>query len=327
MSVSIATTRWLRRYYLLLLVAKSWAHPDDLDAMNVFTVNSNFQEEKTLTEPCTALVKEIMSNVDRANLQCLTPSGMLYTIPHVDKEWIQQKQSAEELFSGETMLDIPPNTLIDMETQTLQLDFPPKLVNTIVVDELFRKRRRLLTRAKASGRKTVLVIRVQASNRATSLSETQLASDVFGDNGDVNNLRSQYMACSYNKLELSKAADRNGRSTNIRNGVVTIHSGTSTSVGDGNMLNALYTQIRHQFSTDLSNLADFVMFCLPPGTMDQRDIAYAWMNDYRSVYNDVHCSHVSTQMHELGVRYFSKTFGAHKSSFAHTFLVNFFTLA
>jgi hypothetical protein len=144
---------------------------------------------------------------------------------------------------------------------------------------------------------------VQATDGATSLSASQLASDVFGDNGDVNNLRSQYLACSYKKLEFIKAQGRQGRSTNIRNGVVTIHSGTSTSVGDTNMLNALYTQIRHEFSTDLSNLADFVMFCLPPGTMDERDIAYAWMNDYRSVYNDIHCSHVSAQMHEVGVRY------------------------
>jgi hypothetical protein len=30
------------------------------------------------------------------------------------------------------------------------------------------------------------------------------------------------------------------------------------------------------------------------------DVAYAWMNDWRSVYNDDVCSTVSAQMHEVG---------------------------
>lgn len=306
---------------MLLLASTIWAHPEDVDGVNGLTINAIVQEENKLTEPCTALVKEIMSGSDRADLQCLTPSGMLYTIPHVDTQWIREKQSAEELFSGETMLEIPLHTLIDMETLTLKLASAPKLVNTIVVDEGFRNRRRLQTRARASGRKTVLVIRVQATNRATSPSESQLASDVFGDNGDVNNLRSQYLACSHNKMEFAKAADRDGRSTSIRNGVVTIHSGTSTSVGDRRMLSALYGQLQNQFSTDPRNLADFIMFCLPPGTMDERDIAYAWMNDYRSVYNDVHCSHVSAQMHEIGVSYPKESVGDVKCRLSHVLLL------
>eukprot|EP00980_Cylindrotheca_fusiformis_P015406 scaffold4335_cov119-Cylindrotheca_fusiformis.AAC.9 len=308
--------------YLWLLLATTttvWAHPLDEAKNNtpeVVTVvvdskvqssSSSSSEEQTvvlLTEPCTALVKEIMADVDRAKLQCYTPNdGMLYTIPFVETAWIRQKQNEGLLLSGETTLDIPPNTTwIDVNTQTLQLDAPPKLVNSVVVVEesVRRNRRRLATRNKASGIKTVLVVRVQATNRATTKSEAELADDIFGDQGDVNNLRSQYSACSFNKFIISKAKDRNGRSAKIRNGVVTIHPGMATNVGDDRMLNAIYSQLRTQFSTDPTNLADFIMFCLPHGTTDIYDIAYAWMNDHRSVYNDIHCSHVSAQMHELG---------------------------
>jgi hypothetical protein len=306
MCVSSAA-RWVCRCSIFFLVTRSIASAVD----SQYTI---------LTEPCTAVVQEIMAEKDTASLQCVTPSGMDYNIPLVDTAWIIQKELSAELFSGETLLDIPANTLIDLKTQTLLLDSPPSLVNEIEI----RNRQRHLT--KATGVRTVLAVRVRASNSETSISEAALASDVYGGDGDLVNLRSQYLACSHGKLDFRKAADRNGRSTRIRNGVVTIAVSIPTGVGDQNMVNAINTELNRQFLTHSANLANHVMYCLPPGTTGR--IAYAYINGYRSVYNDKYCSSASIQMHEIGVRLGSITFSARKNRpLAHTSLATFFTIS
>jgi hypothetical protein len=274
---------------ICVLAANSYVRSDS--DINIFASES---EVVILSEPCIAVVKEIMSFEDTAELQCSTPSDLVYTIPHVDTAWIRQKETSGELISGETLLDIPPNTFMNEKTQTLLLDAPPTLMNDIE-DTGIRKRRHL---AVTAGVKTVLVVRVRATDRTTSSSEAQLASDIFGDNGDQINLKSQYNDCSFGKLEITKAADRNGATTKIRNGVVTISPGVSTSVGDQKMVNAISAKLAKEFSTAASNLADHVMYCLPPGTFN--GLAYAYLNGFRSVYNDSWCSSVSVQVHEMG---------------------------
>jgi hypothetical protein len=238
-------------FFIMLKIAL--ARPAE-DRMVVITEK---QDQRLLSEPCTALVKEIESlKVDGAKLQCSTPSGMLYNIPYVDTQWIRTKQLTGELFSGKTQLEIPPYTQIDLHSQILMLESPPKLVNAI---EIHRPRRQRNLQ-QVTGTRTVLVVRIQATNSATTASEAKLASDVFGDDGDdVNNLRSQYLACSYGQLEFTKTADKNGADTNIQNGVVTVDVGVSTNVGDDTMINYVNAELLNQFSTEAENLADHVM--------------------------------------------------------------------
>ena len=289
---------WLSRccvFLIAMIVGTSNARP--ITDVILFTSLKN-EYNNELKEPCTALVKEIEGEGDMAVLQCSTPSNKLYTIPYVNTEWIREHQLSGELFSGETELDISRGTIIDPVTLTLTLQDPPRLINLVDIEnELARKRRRMQA---TTGQKTVLVVRIQATDAVTSLSAVQLADDVFGDNGDVNNLRSQYLACSHGKLEFNKAPDRTGVSTSIQNGIVTISPGVATSVGDDLMVDYAITELQNQFSTNAQNLADYIMLCLPPGTMPALGVAYAWMNDFRSVYNDEVCSHISAQMHEIG---------------------------
>ena len=47
-----------------------------------------------------------------------------------------------------------------------------------------------------------------------------------------------------------------------------------------------------------SQIADHVMYCLPPETMS--GIAYAYKNSWNSVYSNEWCNYVSGQMHEIG---------------------------
>jgi len=149
------------------------------------------------------------------------------------------------------------------------------------------------------GEKTVLVVRVQASNAITSFSEAYLSDSVFGNGNDPVNLSSQYSACSANKLNFTKANERTGNSTNISNGVTTITVTTSTSQGDEVMRNAISAELASQFAVSSPELlADHVMYCLPSGAMSSR--AYAYMNSWLSVFNDASCTYYSVQMHQIG---------------------------
>lgn len=182
---------------------------------------------------------------------------------------------SHELISGVTQIDLPHDTLIDLETQTLVLDSKPVFRNLQHTAKDPITRDELDTANKALGTKTVLVVRVEAEDTATSLSEGKLANDVFGDGGDPLNLRSQYLACSDDKFELTKAWGRQGVSTNIQNGIVTVTlAGLSKSAGENTFLNAINAELQSQFSTSMKNLANFVMICLPPGVMNAGDIAY-----------------------------------------------------
>ena len=136
----------------------------------------------------------------------------------------------------------------------------------------------------------MLVVRVIASDGSTSASDTALSNSVFGNYVDSVNLSSQYAACSHNKLEFVKAADKAGDllTNSIRNGVVTVTVNTALADGHAAMRNAITHKLNSDFKVSNPNqLANHVMYCLPSGTMN--GIAYAHVNNW--------CTYVSAQMH------------------------------
>lgn len=146
------------------------------------------------------------------------------------------------------------------------------------------------------------------------------------------NLKSQYEACSFDKLKINKAADRtasvngkadivNGKykllkilllliSTNhslyisvtttyTQIGATTVQVTTSTSETDSVMRPAITEELKAQFGvTNPNQLADHVMYCLPANTMG--GIGYAYINSWNSVYSNEWCTYVSIQLHEIG---------------------------
>ena len=79
----------------------------------------------------------------------------------------------------------------------------------------------------ATGKKSVLVVRVKAANSETTDSELRLSDSVFGNGFDGSTdpvtLRSQYKACSYGQLEFEEAENKDGTNINIRNGTSYVH--------------------------------------------------------------------------------------------------------
>lgn len=84
-------------------------------------------------------------------------------------------------------------------------------------------------------------------------------------------------------------ADAYDATTDIVNGVVTIQVDdiVASPESDGIMQNAVTAKLTEVFGTSPNNLADHVMYCMPPGVIGF--IAYAYVNSWNSVYNNDWC--------------------------------------
>ena len=123
--------------------------------------------------------------------------------------------------------------------------------------------------------------------------------EIFGTDGDQVNLRSQFKACSFDKLDFVPANEKSITGVVVSNGVISIE------IPDI-ILNAerrnIYRAAKWKAASvlgDLSSQYNHVMFCLPPGTAGDW-AAFVYIDSYVSVYNDDMCSHPTVQMHEIG---------------------------
>jgi hypothetical protein len=185
---------------------------------------------------------------------------------------------------------LPANAVIDDATATITLPNSnggggarhlegdadvPQAENTITEDQernLAELRRQL---AVVTGDKSVLAVKIIASDGQYGFTPEHLECKVFGTNPantctDSYNLKSGYGACSFGKLNIVKAANKasgNSFVSDVSNGVVTVTlPTTSTSQGDGTMRNAVTTALNNAFGSATS-LANHLMYCLPPNTM------------------------------------------------------------
>lgn len=122
-------------------------------------------------------------------------------------------------------------------------------------EDLFGRRRLAQT-------KTVLVIRVVASDTEVASTEEQIAEDVFG--GEVT-LGSQYTDCSYGELNFVATSDHNDLFGD--DGVMTVAitqqaNGTTRS----SLKNEAISTAEDLLEADLEDVADHIMICLPPGS-------------------------------------------------------------
>ncbi len=118
--------------------------------------------------------------------------------------------------------------------------------------------------------RTVLVVRVIASDKSTTASSTTLSADVFGTGKEISavSMSERFRSCSYGETLMTPYNGRAPSGVIIQDGVrevviATSVNGISSSVVHNTVVNALKSQL------GISNLAsefDHVMLCLPPGT-------------------------------------------------------------
>jgi hypothetical protein len=90
----------------------------------------------------------------------------------------------------------------------------------------------------------------------------------------------------------------NDGTTAITAGVVDVKVDLSVAAGDSIIRNAVTTKIDSVFGvSNPYQLANHVMYCMPPGVMS--GFAYAYINSWNSVYSNEWCNFLSAQMHEV----------------------------
>lgn len=265
--------------------------------LHLIHVTLQFMRKKTkkFNKECTAIIGDKYPN--GRFLQCLTPDGMIYKVDGINDDFIVDNFDNGPFLSGQTKLVFSDKPIVKKFTGTIVSTSLPTLQESTsnrVAGMQVSASNRVAGRSTTNTR-TVLVVRVIAKDRSTSFSEAALSDKVFGMNGDSVNLKSIYASCSHNALNF-EPAQRSG----ITNGVVTVSvKKIKTKKGDTKMNNAITSELNRMFGVSSpSQLADHVMYCLPPNTM--RGIAYAYINNWLSVYNDDWCTYPSSGVHELG---------------------------
>ena len=129
------------------------------------------------------------------------------------------------------------------------------------------------------GNKKVLVI-----HETRNTFSNEVASDsIFGTIDDPVNLVSQTAACSYNQLTYSKY---DGGNSLVKEGVLTV-SVPSESVGAPHygFTTLMLNEAKRMLGvTELTDIVDYVMVCVPPGTVEGTSGwgAYANINSWLS---------------------------------------------
>mmetsp|Transcript_13479 Transcript_13479/g.21016 ORF Transcript_13479/g.21016 Transcript_13479/m.21016 type:complete len:252 (+) Transcript_13479:207-962(+) len=140
------------------------------------------------------------------------------------------------------------------------------------------------------GTKRVVVLHIETQDSTPPLFCQKL---FFGMGNETMSLRSQLDACSYSQLDIapSTGADIVGGVYKIK-----LDQKTQSDDKDGKQItNTALDQLRTKFGNNLRDTFDHVMVCVPKGA--KPFIAYAWMNDYLSVYYDTWCQSLSAKMH------------------------------
>lgn len=112
----------------------------------------------------------------------------------------------------------------------------------------------------------VLAVRIIANDSSTTSSVTQIGDEIFGNNGDVVNLRERFQACSYGELLMEPFSGTLSNGQSIAGGVVEISVNINVNgADDGVVVDSTVAALESVYG-DLPSQFDHVMLCIPPGT-------------------------------------------------------------
>lgn len=169
------------------------------------------------------------TKTSKNSLICGTANGNHYEVAGVSDEIIQAKKHL--IMNGEIELSIPKGAYLNTATATLKM---PTMSKT---NQFFKEKRgmrytdgddtkSLFDRGATlavTGTRSVLVVRVVASDVAPSLSEATMSNSVFGNGADGTDdpvtMKGHFNTCSHGQLNFVEADDRDGETILIRNGM------------------------------------------------------------------------------------------------------------
>jgi hypothetical protein len=128
--------------------------------------------------------------------------------------------------------------------------------------------RKLKTADYSSGgvSRTVIAVRIIASDVATTSSATEISDNIFATDGDSVNLKTRYEACSYGEITIEPFTGISASGVEISNGVVEVHiPNNATATSRESIRNAALSALKALVG-EINIQFDHIMLCLPPGT-------------------------------------------------------------
>jgi hypothetical protein len=127
-----------------------------------------------------------------------------------------------------------------------------------------KKNKRSLTQV--ADVRTVLAVRIRANDSTTSSSVATIGNEIFGNSGDVVNLKERFQTCSYDEMLMEPFEGTTATGETVTGGVVDIQVNTNVNgQDDGDVKDATVAALTERFG-DLPSQFDHVMLCIPPGT-------------------------------------------------------------
>jgi len=213
----------------------------------------------------------------------------VYRVSSLPQHILQEHQA--ELEAGNLFLKITHATFLDDEELSLS---DLRTIN-VIRDPRFQTRTASSRTTPASrlgsgttGNHTIAVVRISTSDSTPDMDADTLRSAMFSP--DQVNLKTQYEACSFGKLQLNLAPA----------GVVdvyvdeSIHSFTSAS----NLVTAAQQVLNDEMNLAASDLGEKVLMCLPPGIDGW--VASSGVKHWRAQFNNEWCVSLTATMHEIG---------------------------
>lgn len=158
------------------------------------------------------------------------------------------------------------------------------------------------------GDKPILVVKVtDSAGRARTESSAQIGDDIFGTLSDPVNLASQMKACSFEKLNIIEGPVDEDKRAAL--GVIEVTINIELTENDRYAIhNAVTAEVNSKLGYNLPGPYEQVMYVLQKCYVGCGWAAYAYINSWMSVYQDVYYKQVGVQMHEIG----------HNFGFAHS---------
>lgn len=211
------------------------------------------QENHKLT--CVLVLAEtsLPNDQDEEDWECIDENGRFvdidahYDVRYKDSE-VGALRSSQTIFHSDDVVFVSDSKAIVRDTPHLS--------------QLPENHNRHL---ETTGPRSVLVVRIEANDAASTYTESQLATEIFGvGNEDSFNLSSGFDRCSYGQLKLEPT-------TLVQDGIYTMHLDQDI-IGEKNtdVRNVALEQLRTEMDTsDLNNKFHHVAFCFPPGTISR----------------------------------------------------------
>lgn len=270
-------------FLLLQNVASTFQH-DDSDKSKGSASRHDGGVRHLSEATCNLVVKVVLfeGGSQLREVECFFPSDDTFRPIENKPEWLLERLSNNQIASNIDTLYMSEAIIYDSKISI------PSGAN-VYIEEKRDKTNNSDHRRSVTGTKSMVALRVVATDAETTMGVSTLEDEIFGTNGDPFNMRSQYLTCSFNQLDFVPAT-----TSGVTNGVYQVTPQGLTALGTSHTTfqNTVINTANAQLGGTMSSLFDHVMQCLPSGVTYvgvPNWLAVGYVNSYLSLYNDNAC--------------------------------------